>query len=138
MKSTILVVEDTDDDVFFLKRALIDSGIDHPLQVVVDGRNALDYLAGKGEFADRSKYPIPFLILLDLKLPYVMGLDVLKWVREQPEYAGTLVVVLTSSQQDSDMEETFRLGGNGYLIKPATRAKLLEMARTLRDRWLGG
>jgi CheY-like chemotaxis protein len=133
---TILIVEDTEDDVFFLKRALKDSGIHHPHSVVVDGQQALDYFQGKGEYADRSKYPIPFLVLLDLKLPYVMGLEVLKWIREQPEYNSTLIVVLTSSQQNSDMEETFRLGGNAYLIKPPTRVKLLEMIENLRDKWL--
>jgi CheY-like chemotaxis protein len=137
VSQTILIVEDTDDDVFFLKRALRDSGIGHPLQVVVDGRHALDYLQGNGEFSDRTKFPLPFLILLDLKLPYVMGLDVLRWIRQQPEYADILVVVLTSSQHDADMEETFKLGGNAYLIKPATRAKLLEMVQNLRERWFG-
>jgi CheY-like chemotaxis protein len=136
MKKTILIVEDTEDDVFFLKRALRDSDIDHPLSVVVDGQQALDYLAGKGIYSDREKYRVPFLILLDLKLPYVMGLDVLKWIRQQPEHATTLIVVLTSSQQDRDMEETYRLGGNAYLVKPPTRAKLLEMVESLRDRWI--
>jgi CheY-like chemotaxis protein len=136
MKRTILVVEDTEDDVFFLKRALRDSEIHHPLSIVVDGRQALDYLQGNGVYADRDKYPLPFLILLDLKLPYVMGLDVLKWIRQQPEHASTLVVVLSSSQQDSDMDETYRLGGNAYLVKPPTRAKLVEMMENLRDRWM--
>jgi len=135
-KKTILIVEDTEDDVFFLKRALKDSGIDHPLNVVVDGQQALDYFEGKGEYSDRSKHPIPFLVLLDLKLPYVMGLDVLKWIRERTEHNSTLIVVLTSSQQNRDMEETFRLGGNAYLIKPPSRAKLLEMIESLRDKWL--
>jgi CheY-like chemotaxis protein len=136
MKKTILIVEDTEDDVFFLKRALKDSGIEHPFNVVVDGQQALDYFQGKGEYADRSKHPLPFLVLLDLKLPYVMGLDVLKWIREQPEHNSTLIVVLTSSQQNRDMEETFRLGGNAYMIKPPSRAKLLEMIENLRDKWL--
>jgi len=133
-EKTILIVEDTEDDVFFLKRALKDSGIHHPFSVVVDGQRALDYFQGKGEYADRSRYPIPFLVLLDLKLPYVMGLDVLKWIRERPAYNSTLIVVLTSSQQNSDMEETFRLGGNAYLIKPPTKGKLLEMIENLRDK----
>ncbi len=131
MKKTILIVEDTEDDVFFLKRALRDSGIDHTLNVVVDGQQALDYFQGKGDYSDRLKHPLPFLVLLDLKLPYVMGLDVLKWIREQPEFNTTTVVVLTSSQQDRDMEETIRLGGNAYLIKPPTRVKLLEMIERL-------
>ena len=136
MKKPILIVEDTEDDVFFLKRALRDSKIDHPLKVVTDGRQALEYLQGEGAHADRTQSPLPFLILLDLKLPYVMGLDVLKWIRERPEFANTLVVVLTSSQHERDMEETYRLGGDAYLIKPATPAKLLELMKNLRDKWI--
>jgi CheY-like chemotaxis protein len=132
---TILVVEDIDDDVFFLKRALRDAKIENPLQVVVDGQQALDYLEGKREYADREKYPLPFLVLLDLKLPYVMGLDVLKWIRQRREFDGMLVVVLTSSQQDSDLTATHRLGGNSYLIKPPTREKLTELVRILGDHW---
>jgi CheY-like chemotaxis protein len=134
-KKTILIVEDTEDDVFFLKRALKDSGIDHPFRVVIDGQQALDYLQGKGPYADRSKHPIPFLVLLDLKLPYVMGLDVLKWIRSQPEYGSILVTILTSSLQNSDMEEAFRRGGNAYLIKPPTSSKLLEMIAVFGNKW---
>jgi CheY-like chemotaxis protein len=135
---TILVVEDIDDDVFFLKRALRDAKIENPLQVVVDGQQALDYLEGKKEYADREKYPLPFLVLLDLKLPYVMGLDVLKWIRQRREFDSLLVVVLTSSQQDSDLTATHRLGGNSYLIKPPTREKLAELVRSLGDHWPKG
>ncbi len=132
---TILVVEDIDDDVFFLKRALRDAGITNPLQVVADGQQALEYFDGKGAYADREKYPLPFLVLLDLKLPYVMGLDVLKWIRQRRALDGTLVVVLTSSQQDSDLKATYRLGGNSYLIKPPTREKLQELVKTLGEYW---
>jgi CheY-like chemotaxis protein len=133
---TVLLVEDAEDDVFFLKRALIDSGIQNPLQVVGDGQQALDYLDGRGAYADRTRYPLPFLVLLDLKLPYVMGLDVLKWIRERPEFQTMLVVVLTSSQQDSDITATYRLGGNSYLIKPPNREKLLDLVRSLGEYWL--
>jgi CheY-like chemotaxis protein len=133
---TILLVEDTDDDVFFLKRALRDAGIGNPMQVAVDGQQAIDYLEGKGSFADREKYPLPFLVLLDLKLPYVMGLDVLKWIRSQNEFDNMLVVVLTSSQQDSDITATYRLGGNSYLIKPPSREKLHELVKILGEYWL--
>jgi CheY-like chemotaxis protein len=133
--STILVVEDTEDDVFFLKRALREAAIVQPLRVVVDGQQALDYLAGRGEYADRAQYPLPALILLDLKLPYVMGLDVLRWIRQRPEFNHVPVAVLTSSQQDSDLTATHRLGGNAYLIKPPTREKLLDLMRTLGGDW---
>ena len=132
---TVLLVEDTEDDVFFLKRALKEAQWQHPLRVVTDGRLAIDYLSGTGIYADREKYPLPFLVLLDLKLPYVMGLEVLEWIRARPEFETMLVVVLTSSQEDKDIRETYRLRGNSYLIKPPNRAKLLELVKSLGDYW---
>jgi CheY-like chemotaxis protein len=132
---TILVVEDTEDDVFFLKRAMKDATIGNPVQVVVDGQQALDYMAGAGIYADREKYPLPFLILLDLKLPYVMGLDVLKWIREQPQFKKILVAVLTSSQSDQDIAATTRLGGDFYLVKPPSKVKLGELVKNLAIAW---
>jgi two-component system response regulator len=136
MNNAILIVEDTDDDLFFLKRALTESDLHHPLRVAVDGRQAIDYLQGNGVYANREEYPVPFLVLLDLKLPYIMGLEVLKWMRQQPQYKETLVVVLTSSPADSDRAETFRLGGNDYIVKPPTRVKLREMVERLRHKWI--
>jgi CheY-like chemotaxis protein len=128
---TILVVEDTEDDVFFLKRALRDASINNPVQVVVDGQQALDYLTGTGDYADREKFPLPFLVLLDLKLPYVMGLEVLRWIREQPEFNSMLVAILTSSQQDSDISATTKLGGNFYFVKPPSKQKLSDLVKSL-------
>ncbi len=135
MKKTILVVEDTEDDVFFLKRALKSAEIGNPIQVVTDGQQALDYMAGTGPYADRQQYPLPFLILLDLKLPYVMGLDVLKWIRERPEFKSILIAVLTSSQADFDIAATTRLGGDFYLVKPPSKQKLSELVKSLLVQW---
>jgi CheY-like chemotaxis protein len=132
---TILVVEDTEDDVFFLKRALKSASISNPVQVVEDGQKAIDYLSGNGEYADRAAYPLPFLILLDLKLPYIMGLDVLKWIRGQRHFDQLIVAVLTSSQQDNDLTETTRLGGNFYFVKPPSSQKLSELVQKLSDHW---
>jgi CheY-like chemotaxis protein len=132
---TILVVEDTEDDVFFLMRALKAADIPNPVQVAADGQQALDYLSGTGVYADRAAYPLPFLVLLDLKLPYVMGLDVLKWIRERREFDGILVAVLTSSQQDQDLTATTRLGGNFYFVKPPTPQKLSELVKKLAIEW---
>jgi CheY-like chemotaxis protein len=130
---TILVVEDTEDDVFFLVRALKGAGIPNPVQIVSDGQQALDYLSGTGVYTDRETYPLPFLVLLDLKLPYVMGLDVLKWIRARPEFNSMIVAVLTSSQQDKDITETTRLGGNFYFVKPPSKQKLIELMRGLAE-----
>lgn len=128
---TVLVIEDTEDDVFFLKRALKAANVAHPVQVVEDGQLAIDYLSGTGAYADREKYPLPFLILLDLKLPYVMGLDVLKWIRARRELDPVVVAILTSSQQDHDLTETSRLGGNFYFVKPPSVQKLSELVQKM-------
>ena len=86
MTRTVLLVEDSEDDVFFMRLAWEKAGVSNPLQVVQDGQQALDYLAGAGKFVDRQEYPLPCLVLLDWKLPYLMGVEVLKWIRQQPPF----------------------------------------------------
>ena len=95
MSNTILLVEDEENDVFFLKHAFEEVGVLNPLRVAQDGQEALDYLSGRGEYADRERFPLPCLILLDLKLPRVMGFEVLQWIREQPALKTLIVVVLS-------------------------------------------
>jgi two-component system response regulator len=115
----IMLVEDNENDVLFMTMAMEQAGIRNPVQVVKDGREVLDYLSGKGKNADRDQYPLPYLLLLDLKLPYVMGLEVLKWIRERPQFDSTVVVVLTSSASPRDVDEAYRLHANAYLVKPS-------------------
>ena len=131
----ILLVEDDDNDVFFFKRAMADAGLTHPLQVARDGREAINYLQGEGRFADRAEFPLPCLVLLDLKLPFVMGLDVLKWIRQQSRSAP-IVIILSSSNEDSDVAAAYSLGANAYLVKPAQTRELGAMVRALSDFWL--
>lgn len=131
----ILQVEDDANDVFFLGHAMNKAGVANPIQVVSDGQQAIDYLKGAGEYADREKFPMPCLVLLDLKLPYVMGLDVLKWIRQQPG-APLVVVMLTASGEDGDIATAYRLGANAFLTKPSKASKLEEMAKAIKDFWL--
>ena len=105
------------------------------IQVVDNGQQAIDYLKGVGKFADRNTFPLPCLVLLDLKLPKVMGFDVLKWIRQQPETIR-VVVLLSASGQEADIATAYRLGANGYLIKPSEVGKLEDMARAIKDYWL--
>ena len=135
MIRTILLVEDEEGDVFFMRQAMQKAGVLDSLQVASDGRQAIDYLKGNGKFANRQEFPLPCLVLLDLKLPRVMGLDVLKWIREQPEVA-TIVVILTSSQEQADIATAYRLGANGYLVKPHDLSQLTDMAKSIKDFWL--
>ncbi|EEF62615.1 response regulator [Pedosphaera parvula] len=133
----VLLVEDNEDDVFLMKRALKGAGVTNPLSVVEDGQGAIDYLSGTGKFSDRKLYPIPTLILLDLKLPLVRGLDVLAWIRKEPKRSSIIVVVLTSSDEPSDLAQAYRLGANSYLVKPPTAPQLLDMAKAFKWYWLG-
>src|SRR5579864_2648292 len=132
---TILQVDDDPNDVFLLKHAMTKVGVANPVQVVTDGREAIDYLQGVGRFADREKFPFPCLVLLDLKLPYVMGLDVLKWIRQRPGTALT-VLMLTASGEEADIAAAYRLGANGFLTKPSEASKLQDMVRAIKDFWL--
>ena len=133
---TILVIEDDSNDVFFLQYSFEAAGITNPMQVVADGQQAINYLAGKGPYADRSRFPLPFLILLDLKLPVKMGLDVLSWIKTQPHLGNLLVIVLTSSSDSEDLEEAYSLGARSYLVKPVSLEKRIAMAKAIKDYWL--
>lgn len=133
---TILLVEDNEDDVFFMQQATKDARIENPMQVAENGQQAIDYLAGNGAYSDRDKFPLPFLVLLDLKLPLVMGMDVLKWIRTRPELETMLVVILTSSRESRDIEAAYRLGVNSYLVKPPTPEMLRELVKSIGDYWI--
>jgi len=133
--NTILQVDDDPNDVFLLRHAMKNVGVPNPIHVVNDGQQALDYLAGAGKFADRGKFPFPCLVLLDLKLAYVMGLDVLRWIRQQCP-TPLVVIVLTASAEDEDIATAYRLGANAFLTKPSEASKLEEMVRAIKDFWL--
>jgi two-component system response regulator len=135
MERPILLVEDDPNDVFFLQQAMQKAGVLNPIQLASDGQEAIDYFKGTGNFANREEFPLPYLVLLDLKLPQVMGLDVLKWIRQQPEGAP-IVVVLSASREEADIATAYRLGANGYLVKPADVSQLTDMAKSIKDFWL--
>ena len=136
MADAILLVEDNPDDVLFLTRALGKAGVGNSLHVVEDGQQAIDYLEGKGQYTDRSIHPLPLLVLLDLKLPYVPGLEVLRWLRDQPALSKIIVVVLTSSDHPADVKKAYALGANSFLSKPSNPDDLPELVRLVVDYWL--
>jgi len=131
----ILQVDDDPNDVFLLQHAMAKAGVTNPLQVATDGQQAINYLSGAGKFADRKEFPQPCLVLLDLKLPHVMGLDVLKWIREQPGPA-LVTIILSASAEDADIAAAYRLGANAFLTKPSEASKLEDMAKAIKDFWL--
>jgi CheY-like chemotaxis protein len=128
-----LLVEDDDHDVFFLRRALLKVRPDLSLHVVTDGEQAMDYLDGRRNYADRAMYPLPSLMFLDLKLPYFNGFQVLEHLRGIPELALTPVFVLTSSSEDRDRNRAMALGAKAYLVKPPTAEMLLEVLGSSAD-----
>ena len=134
--AVILLVEDRPDDVLLVRRALGKAGISNPLSVVTDGEEALAYLDGTGKFSSRSEFPLPDLILLDLKLPKVNGFDVIRYIRQHPTFRNLRIVVLTSSTEISDVNEAYDLGANSYLVKPQEFEDLTCLMRTLAAFWL--
>ncbi|MDD5302943.1 MAG: response regulator [Elusimicrobia bacterium] len=134
---SILLVEDDPDDVFFLEEAFKRADMAGALRVVRDGEEAVAYLLGQAAYADRRLFPLPSLILLDLKLPRKSGLEVLEWRRHQPEVKKIPVVVLTSSLSDADIASAYELGANSYLVKPIDSGAQLEMVKALRLYWIG-
>ncbi len=134
--TTILLVEDDENDVLFMKTTFQEVGVKEPLAVVGNGKEAMAYLGGTGRFADCKKHPRPAMVLLDLKLPHVMGLDVLKWIRSRPELRSLIVIVLTSSANPADINTAYELGANAYLVKPTSYDQLRVLTQALRDFWL--
>jgi CheY-like chemotaxis protein len=133
----VLVVEDNPDDVFLIERAFAESGTAAAIKVVDDGEKAIAYLSGRGSFADREKFPVPSLVLLDLKLPRIPGLNVLSWLRKQPALGRMLVVILTSSRESIDINRAYELGANSYLVKPVSSEALAELIKSVDRYWLG-
>jgi CheY-like chemotaxis protein len=135
-KPCILQVEDEASDVFLLQRAFRQTGIDNPVQVATDGQMAIDYLAGTNQFADRTRFPLPGLILLDLKLPRKSGREVLQWIRAQPGFRRIIVIAFTSAPYIGDVGLAYDLGANSFLIKPTDFTRYLQIARSLKTWWL--
>jgi CheY-like chemotaxis protein len=133
----ILYVEDEETDVMLLQHVFGKLGIDSPLKIVKDGREAKDYLAGNEPFADRARYPLPGLVLLDLNLPYWSGFQVLEWMRQQPQLRRLPVVIFTSSSRPDDIVRAYEVGANAYLVKPNALGDLTAQVTALRDFWLG-
>lgn len=133
---TILLVEDNPDDVLLIQRAFRKANLVNPISVVDDGEKAIAYISGSGEYADRARFPIPVLVLLDLKLPRKTGHEVLAWIKQNAAFKRLPVVVLTSSTETVDVNKAYDLGANSYLVKPVGFDDLFAMVKTLQPYWM--
>jgi CheY-like chemotaxis protein len=133
--NTILLVEDDDDDVFLFKRALKTARITNEVNVATDGQAAIDYLSSAVQGNNPDKYPLPFIMFLDLKMPHVDGFEVLSWMRSQPSLDSLVVVVLTGSNQPRDHQRAYALGARSYLVKPAKPEEIREFIESMGSRW---
>lgn len=133
MTVTILCVDDSSDDTLLLQRACRRAGVKFVLQSVDDGDKAIAYLSGMESYSDRKTYPIPTLLLLDLKMPTRTGFEVLDWLRQHPDYKTLPVAVFTSSQHDSDVRDAYLKGANCFLTKPVDYSQLVEFVKALEQ-----
>ena len=132
---TILLVEDNYDDVLLIRRAFRKAKISPPMSIVGDGDEAIAYLSQEGQYADTENFPVPILVLLDLKLPRRSGLEVLAWVRQQAKLRHLLVVMLTSSKENSDLAKAYDLGVNSYLVKPVKFQDFVSLIELIDAYW---
>jgi CheY-like chemotaxis protein len=132
----VLAAEDDEGDAMLLRLAFKRAEIAHPLIVVRDGQEAIDYLNGQPPYDDRVAYPPPALLLLDLKMPRLNGFDVLAWWAARPELSDLPVVVLSSSSHETDVDEARKMGAREYIIKPHGFTQLTKLLQELRGRWL--
>jgi two-component system response regulator len=132
----ILLVEDNPDDIELTLHAFKSSELANRTQIARDGVQALDYLLGMGEFAGRDVQDVPLLILLDLKLPKVNGFEVLRRIKSNPRTRAIPVVILTSSREESDLAESYRLGVNSYVVKSVDFDQFAQVAKELGQYWL--
>lgn len=132
----ILLVEDSRMDVELTLDAFREARLANTVHVAPDGQAALDYLFGRGTFADRDAYPLPNLVLLDLKLPGIDGFQVLRTIKETPLLKRLPVVVLTSSKEEGDRALSYDIGANSYLVKPVSFEGFLGVVREIEGYWL--
>ena len=132
-KQTILMVDDSENDLFLLRRAFKKAEFDCPLREVFNGEQAIAYLSGEGIYAKREEHPLPSIMILDLNMPKKNGFDVLAWRLAQTKLKNLSIVVMTASLRPEDVQRAHELGANSFLLKPSNMSSLAEMIQCLRD-----
>lgn len=135
-EAPILVVDDSPDHVMLLELAFKKADIHDPHFAVNSGEDAVSYLAGRDRYADSRNLPLPSVVLLDLKMPGMHGFDVLAWIRKQPHLKALRVVILSSSDLQQEINQSYEMGANAFLTKPVNLEDLVQLVRVFRDHWL--
>ena len=136
MTNCILLIEDDEDDALLITDAFKAVGVSGAFRHVKDGEEAVNYFQGTGPYANRDLHPVPSLVLLDLQLPKMSGVDVLKWMRTQPNLKTVIVIILTGVPLDVEIQRAYLLGANSLLVKDATQEQLNKTIRVLKEYWL--
>jgi CheY-like chemotaxis protein len=134
--AVILLVEDRDDDIVLIRKAFEKAELANPIYVVKNGEEGVAYLMGDAPFSNRNEYPLPDLILLDLKMPKLDGFETLLWIRNQSGIRNIPVVILTSSENLGDVTNAYALGANSFLVKPVDFEHSIELVKVLHKYWL--
>jgi CheY-like chemotaxis protein len=130
---TVLLVDDDENDVLLMRHAFEAGDFQFPVKEVTGGEQAISYLKGEGIYSNRSEFPVPAMVILDLKMPRLNGFDVLTWIQTQPELSNLRVVITTTSSEAQDVARAHQLGATCYIVKPMSLADLGAMVRTLRE-----
>lgn len=132
---TVLLVEDDLNDIFLVKRAFKMARIQNPLQVVTDGQEAINYLQGADKYADRDTFPLPKLMVMDIKMPRKTGFEVLEWVKQNPVLRRVPVVIVSSSDNPTDINHAYELGANAYMVKPMDYRAVEHLFHSITHYW---
>ena len=132
---TVVIAEDDEDAIHLLEAALQAIACEHTVRIVRDGHEALDYLKGEGRYSDRTAFPFPDVLLIDLKMPLVSGLDVLTWLDKHPECNVLPTIVFSSSSHPSDIKMAYGLGASAYFVKPIDFEQLKRILRSTFEFW---
>ena len=132
----VLIAEDSENDLLMLQRAFRQASITAPVQFVTDGEQAIAYLKGEGKFARRDEFPLPDVLLLDLKMPRKNGFAVLEWLRTQPSLRHLRVVVLTTSEDLRDVNRAYALGAASFLTKPVNFVEFKDTIQAMYNYWM--
>jgi CheY-like chemotaxis protein len=135
-RMVVLHVDDDPNDTALLQAASRKAQVEFEIQNVEDGEQAIAYLSGSGRFTDRARFPIPVLILLDLKMPRATGFEILRWIRSQPRLKDIQVIVLSGSELKDDIQGAYTAGANSYLVKPIGFDALVSLVRSINAVWL--